>query len=305
MLCHWDEVPERDAAVGPMRAAWTDLGSAAGSARVGARRIRIAPGGQSTPAHAHDGEEELCFVLAGEGLSWQDGTTYAVRAGDALLHPARGAAHTLVGGAGGLEVLMFGERLRAEVGWLPRAGVAWIGRTWTEAGQGPSPWEREAMAGPVEVGDPARRRAGIVAAGDVAAEEIRRGATAMAVRRLGPALGAVHTGLRLVEIEPGALGYPPHCHSADEELFVVLDGEGSVRLGDDERPVRAGHVVSRPPGTGVAHAFRAGARPLVLLGYGTRDPNDMVWYPRSGKVALRGLGVRFRVAQVEYWDGEE
>jgi uncharacterized cupin superfamily protein len=305
MLCHWDEVPERVAGVGPMRAAWADLGSAAGTLGVGLRRVRIDPDGQSTPAHAHDGEEELCFVLAGDGVSWQDGATYAVQAGDVLLHPPRGPAHTLIGGAGGLDVLMFGERLRAEISRLPRAGVAWIGSTWAEAGQGPGPWEREAQAGPVEAGEPAPRPPSIAAVEDLAAEEVRRGETAMALRRLGAAVGSVHTGMRLMAIEPGALGYPPHCHSSEEELFVVLDGAGTLLLGDDERPVRAGHVVSRPAGTGVAHAFRAGAGTLTLLAYGTRDPGDMAWYPRSAKVAVRGLGVRFRVAQVEYWDGEE
>ena len=32
--------------------------------------------------------------------------------------------------------------------------------------------------------------------------------------------------------------------------------------------------------------------------------NDIVYYPRSGKVSLRGVGVRFRVDPLDYWDGE-
>jgi hypothetical protein len=35
--------------------------------------------------------------------------------------------------------------------------------------------------------------------------------------------------------------------------------------------LRAGSVVARPPGTGVAHAFRAGEPGMTLLMYGTRD----------------------------------
>jgi uncharacterized cupin superfamily protein len=106
-------------------------------------------------------------------------------------------------------------------------------------------------------------------------------------------------------VEPGALSYPPHCHSAEEELFVVLDGSGTLLLGNEEHPVRAGSVVARPPGTGVAHAFRAGDQPLTLLAYSDRDPNDMCFYPRSGKVSLRGLKAIFRVERLDYWDGEE
>jgi uncharacterized cupin superfamily protein len=87
-------------------------------------------------------------------------------------------------------------------------------------------------------------------------------------------------------------------------LFVVLDGDGVVLLGDDELAVRAGTIVARPPETGVAHAFRAGERPMTLLAYGTRDPSDMCWYPDSGKVSFRGLGVIARVQALDYWDGE-
>ena len=100
------------------------------------------------------------------------------------------------------------------------------------------------------------------------------------------------------------LSSPPHCHSAEEELFVVLDGGGELLLGDDEHPVRPGSIVARPPGTGVSHAFRAGDAGLTLLAFGTRDPNDIVYYPRSGKVSLRGIRARFQVERVDYWDGE-
>jgi uncharacterized cupin superfamily protein len=305
MVCHWDAVPERVVEAGPMRAAWMDLGSAAGSVEVGLRRARIPAGAQSTPAHAHDAEEELCFILAGAGLSWQDGTTYEVRAGDALLHRAGGAAHTLVGGPGGLEMLMFGERRRAEVGRLPRAGVAWIGTTWTEAGHAPHPWERDADAGPVDVEEePAPRPPGIVALADVPAEPRGRGDTAFVRRDLARALGSAHTGLRHLEVEPGALSGPPHCHTAEEELFVVIDGAGTLLLGDEEQPLRPGHVVARPAGTGVAHAFRGGPDGLTLLAYGDRRPDDITFYPRSSKVFLRGAGIVFRVEDVDYWDGE-
>ena len=305
MLTHWDDVPEREADLGPMRAAWRDLGRAAGSVRIGCQRARLEPGGQSTPVHAHDAEEEITFVLGGEGFSWQDGETYAVRAGDALVHPPGGAAHTLVGGPHGLDVLLFGERRRAEVGRLPRAGIAWIGTTWTDAGHAPHPWEREADAGPVRLDDPAPRPPTIVALEDVAGEDRRRADCGLWRRDLGDALGTVHTGLGHLTVEPGMLAYPPHCHSAEEEFFIVLEGEGTLLLGAAEHPVRAGHVVARPAGTGVAHAFRAGAGGLTLLAYGERMADDIAFYPRSSKVALRGLGVRFRVTQVEYWDGEE
>ena len=69
--------------------------------------------------------------------------------------------------------------------------------------------------------------------------------------------------------------------------------------------MRAGTTVARPAGTRVAHTFRAGDDGLTLLAYGTREPNDIAYYPRSGKVNIRGVGVIGRVEALDYWDGED
>ena len=66
-----------------------------------------------------------------------------------------------------------------------------------------------------------------------------------------------------------------------------------------------GTVVARPAGTGIAHTFRAGGEGLSLLAYGTRDPRDVTYYPRSGKVNVRGLGLIGRLNVLDYWDGED
>ena len=68
--------------------------------------------------------------------------------------------------------------------------------------------------------------------------------------------------------------------------------------------MRPGHVVARPPGSGVSHWFQAGDGGVTMLIYGTRDANDMCWYPRSSKISWRGLGVIGRVEALEYGDGE-
>jgi uncharacterized cupin superfamily protein len=100
------------------------------------------------------------------------------------------------------------------------------------------------------------------------------------------------------------LNWPPHVHSLEEELFVVLDGEGVLLLGEEEHPVRAGSVISCPAASRVSHAFRAAETPLTLLAYGTREPGDLAYYPRSRKLSFRGLGVIGRLEPVDYWDGE-
>ena len=65
----------------------------------------------------------------------------------------------------------------------------------------------------------------------------------------------------------GFAGSVPHCHSEEEEVFVILEGDATLELwpspvaearGVAERediPIRAGHVVARPPGTRIGHSF--------------------------------------------------
>jgi uncharacterized cupin superfamily protein len=305
MVTHWDEVEPVAIEGTHLRGTRWRLGSAAGADRVGLSRYRLAAGERAMPAHVHADEEEIFYVLAGDGLSWQDGRTYAVRAGDCILHRADAEAHTIVGAGDGLDVLAFGGGSPTGLTWLPRARSWWNGPHWLPH-DGPNPFAAEDAAGPLELGEPeADRPTTIVNVDDVVSRHADRGDVAGERRVLGEAIGSQRSGLRQLLVEPGALSYPPHCHSAEEELFVILEGSGSLLLGEDEHAVRAGSVVARPPGTGVSHAFRAGDEPLTLLAYSDRDPNDICFYPRSGKVSLRGVKAIFRVQRVDYWDGEE
>ena len=124
-------------------------------------------------------------------------------------------------------------------------------------------------------------------------------------RNLGRAAGSIRTGLQHATVAPGHESAPPHCHSLEEEIFVILEGEGWLVLDAAEHPVRPGHVIARRAGTGVAHMFRAGGEPLRYLAYGTRDPGDVCYYPRSNKIAFRGVGVIGRLERLDYWDGED
>jgi uncharacterized cupin superfamily protein len=307
-IAHWEDVEKVRRDVGNIRASWSFLGEAAGCRVVGVRRIELAPGEIPTPAHAHSDEEEIFFVLAGSGLSWQDGVTYEVGAGDCIVHRARTQAHTLRAGDDGLDVLAFGPRPRPGITVLPNQQAAWLLPTWVEVGAGTHPYEREPE---LDWPAPSPRPASIVNAADV------EGDYGGMVKHLAKEGGAMQTGLNLLALPPNEEGAPPHCHSADEEIFVVLDGEGALELwGPPNRetplqtaptethPVRRGHVVSRPAGTRISHCFRSGDRGLTFLAYGTREPNDICYYPRSNKVFFRGIGLIGRLEPLAYGDGE-
>jgi uncharacterized cupin superfamily protein len=305
-VTHWDDVAIEEGAIGEIAARVRDLGTAAGSFRAGVQLFEIPPGARATPAHVHADEEEHVYVLAGSGRSWQDGRTYAIAAGDCLLHRVHEQAHTLIAGPDGLTVLAFGPRAESNITWLPHARVMRVGPRWLPA-EVEAPYAAEAAAGPLPLpdADEPSRPATIASLDQVPPSETHRGAARYKTRRIGEMLGAQTTGLRHVRIAAHAKGTPHHCHGAEEELFVVLSGDGVVRLGDDRFDVRAGTVVARPPGTGVAHSFVAGPNGLELLTWGTREPNEIVHYPDSDKVYLRGVGVIGRLERCSYWDGEE
>ena len=317
MIAHWDEVDSVRRERGHLRAAWANLGVAAGTVTVGLSRIKVDPGGWSTPAHIHGAEEEIFYVLDGAGVSWQDGETYEIGPRDCIVYPPDEQAHTLHTETG-LDVLAFGQRVYDEAALLPRAGVQWLGHRWVTTGTDDDhPWKREAEAGPPELSDgPSPRPSTIVNLADVESFDRHQETVRSTWTLLARAAGAELTGLNHVSVQPGKLAVPPHCHSAEEELFVVLDGDGHLELTpttylehehgmtQEAHPIRAGHVVSRPAGSGIAHGFRAGPDGMTLLAYGTREPNDIAYYPRSNKVYLRGVKLMGRLEPLTYWDGE-
>jgi uncharacterized cupin superfamily protein len=298
VLAHWDEVEPVRQEAGDIRGEWQALGDAAGSDGVGLNRIRVDPGCRSTALHVHGASEEIFYVLGGSGLLWQDEATHEIGPGDCIVHLRRANDHTLVAGGDGLDVLVFGTRHPTEFGSLPRARVIRFGHDavpWVE--ESANPWELDVAAGPVEPPPLAPRPANVVALADA---ETGFGGAA---RFLARSAGSRRSGLNHLTLPPGASGAPPHCHSLEEELFVALEGRatlllyprGARRDAEPERHgLRAGHVVARPPGTGLAHAFEAGPDGCTLLLYGTREPNDMTYYPLEEKIALRGLGVAVR-----------
>jgi len=299
-VTHWDDLAVSHHELGPMDACWRT----ADGVKLGMSRIEVAPGKQSTPAHEHTAEEELFYVLGGDGLWWQDGATTAIAAGDLCFARPRAGAHTVIGGDDGIDVLAFGPRHEVEVTHLPRPGVLRIGGVATVRAETKHQWFFEAEAGPVERPEPGERPDHVVRLLDIATETVERPGWEMTHRWVSAHFGAVTTGMSHFTLGPGAKSFPFHCHSAEEELFVVLDGEGTLRLGDARHPMRRGSIVSRPAGTRVAHQFIAADGEMTVLAYSDIDSNDMVFYPDSNKVKLRGLNVVMRVEPVDHWDGE-
>ena len=288
-----------------MCATWQRLGDAAGASGFGLNRVRVEPGRLSTPPHSHGLSEEITFVLGGSGLLWQDEEVCEVGAGDTIVQVANRAEHTFKGGPDGLDYLVFGTRHPVEYGWLPRSRAVRLSWPWVE-GRVDDPWDLEAIAGDLEFVEPGERPANVVAFDDLPFDEDGD-------KLLAEAAGSERSGLNWIRRASGRRGSVPHCHSLESEAFVVLEGSGTLELWPapgnagakpETHDLRPGNVVARPPGTRISHAILAGPEGITYLAYGTREPNDICYYPRSNKVYLRGVGLMTRLEHLAYEDGE-
>ena len=110
------------------------------------------------------------------------------------------------------------------------------------------------------------------------------------------------------EVQPGQRGCPYHYHLAQEEMFVILEGQGTLRVAGEMLPVRAGDVVFIPPGPEYPHQFiNTSDAPMRYLSISTQERPELCEYPDSGKVAgyIRGLRIIQRPGEaLDYWEGE-
>src|SRR5215475_4654743 len=242
-IVHWDDVESEYDEAGTIGGTWTQLARAAGSDRINMNRIRIASGRRSTPPHS-ESDEEIFFVLSGSGLSWQregdEDATFEIRAGDCLVHLAGREAHTLVAGEAGLDVLAFGAGPDSALAYFPRLDAIRVGPAIVDV-DGRHQWDLEGALADPDLPPPGPRPSRIVNTEEVEPEQWGRGDVSAKTWDLGVAAGSVNTGINYMQMGPGQLSAPPHCHSVEEELFVILEGEGGLH------PRRRG--VSGPTGT--------------------------------------------------------
>lgn len=101
-------------------------------------------------------------------------------------------------------------------------------------------------------------------------------------------IGAKKLGYNLSVLPKGAELVHFHNHHVAEEMFFILEGEGILRFGDQEYPLRPNDVIACPPGgQEVAHQIRCTSdTPLKFLALGTRETSEIVEYPDVGRVMV-------------------
>lgn len=127
-------------------------------------------------------------------------------------------------------------------------------------------------------------------------------------------LGMNKLGCSLVELESGKRAWPFHLHYGQEELFVVLAGEGTFRYHDNEIAIRTGDVIFAPTGEGTAHQIiNTTDHQLRYLALSSMEDPEICYYPDSDKFGSysgdpsANDSLAFMAAQssgIDYWQDE-
>jgi uncharacterized cupin superfamily protein len=127
-------------------------------------------------------------------------------------------------------------------------------------------------------------------------------------------IGARKLGYNLTELPPGKAQCPFHSHREEEEMFLVLAGQGELRFGDQRFKIRKHDVIACPTGDAtVAHQIiNTGTVPLRYLALSNQSDTEICEYPDSNKVGVfvaasdaPGLRKMFLgEASVDYYDRE-
>lgn len=131
--------------------------------------------------------------------------------------------------------------------------------------------------------------------------------------RLARGTAARKLGASIDILAPGKVGCPYHLHHAQEEMFVVLEGKGTLRVAGELLALRTGDVVFIPAGPEYPHqVVNTSNAPLKYLSVSTQETPEICEYPDSGKflaTAKDGTSSTFDVIHaksesVDYWEGE-
>lgn len=97
-------------------------------------------------------------------------------------------------------------------------------------------------------------------------------------------------------------------------MFIILEGEGTLRVAGEMIPIRAGDVIGIPPGPEYPHQIiNTSNAPLKYLSISTQEVPEVCEYPDSGKYLaysrtkgplLDGGRMHRSDTDLDYWDGE-
>jgi len=111
-------------------------------------------------------------------------------------------------------------------------------------------------------------------------------------------------------IPPGKSNYPYHYHTANEEIFYITSGYGTLRTPEGEKNVSQGDVIIMPANENGAHKLiNTSNVPLVYLEVKTATTPEICIQPDSEKTVViappKFFGKTYKIdSDVNYLNGE-
>ena len=138
----------------------------------------------------------------------------------------------------------------------------------------------------------------------------------VALGDIDAALGTTQIGATLHVVPAGKTAWPYHVHHGNDELYFVVSGEGTYRVGDRRLPIKAGDVIGAPAGGEPHQIINSSAGELRYIAFANHGRADVIEYPDSGRIAvdiahgndkepMSIFSVAGKVTPMEYCEGED
>ena len=117
-------------------------------------------------------------------------------------------------------------------------------------------------------------------------------------RVLGDRFGLRSFGVNLTRLPPGARSSLRHAHAVQDEFVYILEGEAVLLTDAGETPLSPGMCAGFRGGSGDAHCLEnRGARDVLYLEIGDRQPGDSASYPDDDLAVAMGPDGRWRYSR--------
>ena len=130
-------------------------------------------------------------------------------------------------------------------------------------------------------------------------------------------IGTTQIGASLHVVPAGKTAWPFHRHHGKDELFFILSGSGTYRVGGRRMPISAGDCIGAPAGGEAHQIVNSSDAELRYIAFSSLGRADVIDYPDSGKMAVKIVHGNDRdppsILDIEgqftpstgYWDGED
>jgi uncharacterized cupin superfamily protein len=123
---------------------------------------------------------------------------------------------------------------------------------------------------------------------------------------IGDAIGCEKIYVNIDYVKPGSESVKYHSHSKQEEFYLIMSGEGILRIDGQEILIKTGDVISTPAGKDSGHQFiNNSSEILQILDVGTREKDDVITYPDENVIFIKNRKLIFNINDnIKNWTSE-